>query len=280
MKIWSNTIVRNEERYIWFSLMSVVEYVDKMLVWDTGSDDSTVAIIKEIKKKYPNKIVFKQIGEVSPLEFTKVSQRMFEATKSDWLLLLDGDEVWWDGSVKSLINLIYKSKGDIETVVQPYYNIVGDIFHYQQEEAGMYEFDGRRGHLTIRAMAKGIPGLHFNKEHGQRGLYDKDGRLIQKRNVRKRKFLNSYYLHFTNMPRSSTRQKDLSVPKRGFKYKYELGHSFAKEFYYPEAFFLPRPGVVPSPWLKRSSSYVVRAAIETPLKRAKRKIEFLRKSGY
>ena len=52
MKIWANTLVRNEERYIWFAAMSVIEHVDKILIWDTGSDDATVMIIKEIKKLY------------------------------------------------------------------------------------------------------------------------------------------------------------------------------------------------------------------------------------
>ncbi|KKR11163.1 MAG: Glycosyl transferase family 2 [Candidatus Woesebacteria bacterium GW2011_GWA1_39_21b] len=64
MKIWAHTLVRNEERYIWFSVMSVINYVDKILIWDTGSTDNTVSIIREIKKKYPEKIDFKKVGKV------------------------------------------------------------------------------------------------------------------------------------------------------------------------------------------------------------------------
>ena len=52
MKIWANTVVHNEENFIWFAIMSVVDYVDKVLVYDTGSTDQTVSIIKEIKKAY------------------------------------------------------------------------------------------------------------------------------------------------------------------------------------------------------------------------------------
>ena len=48
--IWANTIVHNEENFIWFAIMSVIDWVDKMLVWDTGSTDKTVEIIEEIIK--------------------------------------------------------------------------------------------------------------------------------------------------------------------------------------------------------------------------------------
>ena len=60
--IWGNTIVKNEGRYIYFAISSVIDFLDKMLVWDTGSKDDTVAIIKYLEKKYPKKIIFKQIG--------------------------------------------------------------------------------------------------------------------------------------------------------------------------------------------------------------------------
>ena len=49
MKIWVNTIVHNEENFIWFAVMSVIDYVDKVLIYDTGSTDKTVEIIKEIQ---------------------------------------------------------------------------------------------------------------------------------------------------------------------------------------------------------------------------------------
>ena len=50
MKVWAHTLVKNEERYIWYAVMSVIDWVDKILIWDTGSTDKTVEIIKEIEK--------------------------------------------------------------------------------------------------------------------------------------------------------------------------------------------------------------------------------------
>ena len=280
MKIWANTLVRNEERYIWFAAMSVIEHVDKILIWDTGSDDATVKIVKEIKKLYPDRVEFKEIGEVDPKKFTKASQKMLDESECDWIILLDGDEVWWEESILRIVKEIKTRGNRLDTIIQPYYNIVGDIYHYQEEIAGKYEFDGRVGHLNIRVLNRKIPGLHYEKEHGQRGLFDDAGKLIQDRSAKRRVFLNYPYMHFTNMPRSLSREKDISVPKRAFKLKFELGKKFPLDFYYPEAFFKPRPRIVPNPWVKRSSEYLMKATFQHPLKKMKRIFGSTSRSGY
>ena len=55
--VWVNTVIRNEENFIWYALMSVIDYVDKILIYDLGSTDKTVEIIKTIKSP---KIILKQ----------------------------------------------------------------------------------------------------------------------------------------------------------------------------------------------------------------------------
>ncbi|MBU0569765.1 glycosyltransferase, partial [Patescibacteria group bacterium] len=101
-KIWANILVQNEERYVWYAIMSVVNHVDKVLVWDTGSTDRTVEIIKEIKKRNPKKIDFKQVVQKDIVHYTELRQQMLEATKANWIILVDGDEIWWDESMKLL----------------------------------------------------------------------------------------------------------------------------------------------------------------------------------
>jgi len=250
------------------------------MIWDTGSDDMTIPIIKEIKKRYQEKILFEEIGEVDPEEFTRASQSMLSKTESDWILVLDGDEVWWDDSIKILLKNIERKGGEIETIVQPFYNPIGDIYHYQEDKAGMYRFDEKKGHFAIRALSRKIPGLNYSGAHGKRALYDNEKRPIQKRDPEKRVFLNLPFMHFTNLPRSSERAKDLKVPKRGFKYKYELGKYFPRDFYYPEVFFRKRPSIVPSPWVKITGSYYLKSCFYTPLRFMKRRIMPYGKSGY
>lgn len=272
MQIWAHTLVRNEERYIWFAVMSVINHVDKILIWDTGSDDATVKIIKEIKKLYPKKVKFKEIGVVDPKGFTKVSQQMLDESKCDWVILLDGDEVWWEETIIKVTDEIKTQGNNLETIVQPYYNIVGDIYHCQDESAGKYKFDNRVGHLTIRALNRNISGLHYEKEHGQRGLFDSAGKLIQERSAKRRVFLNYPYMHFTNMPRSASREKDTVVPKRAFKLKYELGRKLPLDFYYPEVFFKSRPKIVPNPWQKMDTACYLRSLTLTIPRKLKRRL--------
>jgi glycosyltransferase involved in cell wall biosynthesis len=279
MKTWAHTLVKNEERYVWFAIMSVINYVDKILLWDTGSTDSTFQILQQIKKQYPDKVELEQVGDVNPEEYTGIRQKMLEKTKGDWVFIVDGDEVWWDDTIKKLITTVSENKV-IESLVTRYYNLIGDIYHRQEEAAGMYKIDGEKGHLTIRAMSMSVPGLHLERPHGTQGFFDDDGVLIQERDVSKRVHIKEHgYLHFTNLPRSSSRTEDLKVPKRGQKLKHEIGIPLPLDFYYPEVFFRPRPDIVPSPWVKMSDTYKHKALVQTPLRKVKRRL-FYGKVGY
>lgn len=280
MSLWANTLIQNEGRYVWFTINSVIDYVDKILIWDTGSSDQTPKIVKEISKHHPGKIEFCEVGTVDPNEFTEIRKRMLKKTESEWILVLDGDEVWWDSEIKSVAKVSQKSGSKYDCIVTKYINAVGDIFHYQDESAGKYEIKGRKGFLTIRAINRNnIRGLAIAKPHGQQGFYDVKGNLIQDRNENRMLFMEKPgFLHFTNLPRSD-RDNDFRVPKRKMKYKYELGRPFQPDFYYPEVFFRKRPEFVQNPWVKRDSLYFVRAGIETPLRSIKRRI-YKTRSGY
>lgn len=262
-KIWGQTIVKNEERYIYFSLMSVIDYLDKILVWDTGSMDETVNIIKYIKKKYPKKIIFKEIGEVNPGGLTAARQKMLNETDSDWFVIVDGDEVWWRNSIKKTLKKIEQEGKSLYAIVHPVINLIGDIYHFQEEAAGEYKILGKKGHLNIRAVNRRIPGLHIKNTYPLEGYYDKDEKAIQEVSG-KLIFLNSHLMHFTHLNRTSKENSK--------KIKYELGIPFPKNFIYPEALYLDFPKIVYPPWVKRSMKYILRSALETPLKKIKRRL--------
>ncbi len=272
MKIYAHTLVKNEERYLWFAVTSVIDHVDKVLLWDTGSTDNTQLIAKELVKRYGNKIDYRELGDVDINEFTQVRQQMLEETDADWFIIVDGDEVWWKDSIESVRKIVEEQGEKLESLISSYYNVVGDIYHFQEEVAGKYMIDGITGHLSIRAMSRKIPGLHLENPHGTQGFFDNKGKLIQDRSKQKRKHMGKNYLHFTHMIRSSNFQKDLDVPKRKIKYKYELGIPFPKDFYYPESFFLTRPEIVKSPWEKFDTNYLLKSLVQTPLRKMKRRV--------
>lgn len=269
MIICAHALIKNEENYIWYAINSVIAWVDKVLVWDTGSSDNTVGIVKEIQKVHPGKISFFEYGDISAKEYWKPRDEMLKNTKADWIITLDGDEVWWEDSIKQLVKLVIRKGNKYESIIVRVVNLVGDIYHCQEELAGRYEFKGKKGHYNLRAFSSKIPGLNARGEHGKMGYFDSDGKSIQER--KETHFLDVSYMHFTHMPRTVTFAKDLEVPKRAKKLKYEIGQSFPKDFYYPEVFFRQTPLRIPSVWKKMSRKYIFRALLETPFKMVKRR---------
>ncbi len=271
--ITAHCLVKNEARYVWFSVMSVINHVDKVLLWDTGSTDGTLEIIDAIRKTKDGqrKIEFREYGPVTPGTFAKVRQEMLDATKTDWFLMVDGDEVWWEDSIRHLVSVVNEKGDSMESIVVPTVNLVGDIYHYQDQSGGQYHLAGRKGHLNLRGINRKISGLHSFGPHGQWGWTDAENTMIQYRDQKKIVFIDAPYLHATNVPRAGEIKKETDVPKRAMKRKYELGMPFPADFYYPEVFFRPKPDVVPSPWAKVDYYFKVRSAIETPLRRLKRK---------
>lgn len=270
--IWAQTLVKNEGRFIWFAVKSVIDFVDKIIIWDTGSSDDTVKIIKLLQQEYPKKIEFKEIGEVDANGIKKARQQMLDATLSNWFLLLDGDEVWWESSIRQIKELIDKRGEEIELIVNPFYSVIGDIYHYQEEIAGRYNLLGRTGHLSVRAVNRKIPGLHIEKPYGQEGFFDSDKKAIQDRDQKRMVYLNAPYMHFSNIIRSDLKEADEKVIQRKRKIRFEIGNKFPKKFKYPEVFYLPKPEFIADHWQKMSAGFRLRATIETPLRKIKRRI--------
>lgn len=264
MKIWANCIVHNEENFIWFTLMSVVDFVDKILVWDSGSTDRTAEIVREVSEVKGKKIEFREVGKVDKYKFPKIRQAMLLESKCDWVLILDGDEIWWESSIKKLISEI-KTKGNkIEGIVVPMLVPVGDIYHFQESQAGQYQLLDRKGHLSLRAINKKIPGLHADWPYGKESYLDSQNRPIQERAGII--FLDAPYLHTTHLKRSSQKK----IPD---KFKYELGNEIAEGFKFPEVFYQEYPPFIASPFVRLSGAKLAAARMLTPLRKIKRRLQ-------
>ena len=267
-QIIAHSLVKNEERFIYYSLKSALPFVDKIMVWDTGSTDKTVEIIKSIKSE---KIEFQQKDSVDPQTFTKMRNQMLDKTPSKytWLMLLDGDEIWPHDSLKKVSDFA-RENPEIESIVLRTHNLVGDIYHRLPESAGNYSLAERKEHLNLRFMnLKTIPGLNVSRPHGQQGYFDKNETLVQDRNPDKIKFFDLHYHHATHLQRSSSRVEDKKVIKRSSKYKYELGEKMPDQDI-PQVFFENKPPQVPDVTQKAPASFWFIAALLTPLRRLKR----------
>lgn len=266
--VWANTIVRNDERWIWYAVSSIIDHVEKVLIWDTGSTDKTLEIIGKLKEKYSGKIFVKEVKRADPHEFSLFRQEMLDASRCDWVIILDSDEIWPEDSISQLTRKIYEDKADV--IVAPFINFVGDTFHYQDKNAGRYRIDGKLGNYTIKAFRRNIPGLEVANDYGSEGYVDGSKQFLQDSSQVKRQFLDKPFYHATHLIRSSN---DIGVMGRKGKVKHEIGEEFSKDYFYPEVFFRPRPEVVESPWKVMDWKFKIISYIETPLRKLWRMIK-------
>jgi len=243
-KVTATWIVKNEDKWIWYSIKSVIKYVDNILVYDTGSTDDTVKIIESIEDP---KITLRLKGPVNSKEFVKLRQEQLEEIDSEWFLVIDGDEVYPEDTIKSVINEIDTAPEHIDCIATKFYNCVGDVYHHNPR--GNYKILGNVGNLTIRAIRRSIEGLHYRGlySEGTEGLLDGKGILIQDRE-RNIKLLNKHYFHLHSLCRSSTNCPTMRRDKikEWHTYHFGVGKPFNENVALPEVFFAKRPSMVPN----------------------------------
>lgn len=251
-------IVRNEDQWIWYAISSVINFSSQILIYDTGSCDKTIDIIKTFPQ---NKIVFEKKELVDPQQITTLRQEHLIRTKSDWFVIVDGDEVWPKKSIEELINTMDTAQKDKSAIVVRSRICVGDIYHCQPESAGKYNIGGRKGHINIRAYRK-LTNYHWAGKYPDEAYVGPQGIPVQDEQD-KLIFVNSYYWHLRHLSRSS----------RFFnkKRKLEIGMPIDR-ILLPEVFWKRRPTIVPSPWIKLTDKENFIATLVNPLRKIKRQI--------
>jgi glycosyltransferase involved in cell wall biosynthesis len=116
IKISACTITKNEEKNIARSIESYKNYVDEIIIVDTGSTDNTVEIAKSLGAKV---IEFKWIND-----FAAAKNCALDVAKGDWILFLDADEWIKDNGAMKLQNIIQRAiKVGVDSVSFRMYNL-------------------------------------------------------------------------------------------------------------------------------------------------------------
>lgn len=260
LSITTHTIVKNEENWIWYSLNSVKDYVGEMLVFDDGSTDKTWDIIKTIKDPK----IKAEIGSFT--NAAEIRNKMLAQTKTDWFLILDGDEVWNKETFKKLLEFLEKCPKDVWGVVMKSRNCVGDVFHYQPENAGKYRLFGKTGNLNIRAYRK-LSNLRWQWDFPRETYGDFQNIPINSQEPHL-KYFDDFYWHMTFLPRTSVN----SERKYRQLTKVEEGIKIKNNNELPEVLFLDRPPIVPNALIRRPVSYEIKAKLISPVLNIKRKL--------
>ena len=265
-------LVKNEEKWIWYALNSVRNIAKQIIVFDTGSTDDTVKIIKSINDK---KIIFEQKGPADPEKITQLRKEQLGRTSTDWLLILDGDEIWPETTKKELLATLKTSKDKDWAVVLRAWNFVGDIYHFHPESIRYhwpYAPKSFQGWANLRVIRKNIPGLDILGKYPLEYYCDSQRNPIQNYGSSHLLFLKNRYFHTTYLQRSNSRNIDKTVLNRIKKNKLERGIKFGQDIKYPEAFFKKHPKFVCDPWGKRPKMYEIISTFITPLKESRRRV--------
>lgn len=268
--ITAHMVVRNEDRFIWYAISSLLPYVDQFIIFDTGSIDNTVAIIQSFRDK---KIIFQQKKETDAQGLVSFRSEQIKLTQTDWIWVVDGDEIYPKKTIKNILQ-ITKSKKEYLGIIVHRYDLLGDIYHYQDESVGAYDQFGKKGHYVLRLInKKRIEGLQVLSEYPNEYYANKNGQSIKSAGKNQFAFVEERIFHAMYLKRSSTERdkRDIGTILNRKRRKIELGRSIPKQEI-PEVFFKEKPIIIPDVTKKRSWIYIILALTITPIKQLKRRI--------
>lgn len=196
LKLTVHTIIKNEAYWIKPALLSVINQANKLLVWDTGSTDKTIDIIQSLNSP---KIQLKLFTNINRRKLVQLRNQQISATRTDWFLILDGDEIWPETNLIQLIKSMAKAKPSTLALVNRTKNCIGDLNHFLPESKGNYQIGPWRGHLNIRAI-KNLPGLKVVGEYPSEA-YVYQGKKLQEQ-PENLEFVDTWYYHATHLKRT------------------------------------------------------------------------------
>lgn len=246
----AHMLVFNEEKWIKLAILSVLPHVSSLLIFDTGSSDKTVEIVKSFNDE---KIKFEEKGKSDCEKIISLRNEMIDKTKTDWFMVADGDEIYPSRIFQEVKEIIDEKNDKYFGIFLKNHVCVGDIFHELPEIYGKYEFCGKKGHLNLRFFKK-MNGWKWQGNYPLEFYGDKNGDSINKM-CDKLIFVNDYYYHMTFLKRSEIKSRN--------RIKYHLGKKITDKL--PEVL---RNNISQ----KRSKEYIVRSILETPFRYVKNKI--------
>jgi glycosyltransferase involved in cell wall biosynthesis len=257
-------IVKNEDQWVYYAIQSVLSYVDEFLIVDTGSTDHTVEIIRSIKSK---KIKFTESQVTTPGDMTKLRNSQIQETKSDWIWLVDGDEIYPKSVAEEVVTSIKQQKYRCITIRRN--DLLGDIYHAQLPSVGSYEIFGEKGHLVTRAFnLSQLPKLKVVNDYPLEEYVYGDGDSTSRLPLSQVYIARGYLYHAMYLRRSSLGASLTHMFNRT-KFKIETG--IAPIGTIPEVFSLSVSGWDLDPRKKRGVLYEILARLITPIKNLKRR---------
>ncbi len=137
-------VVKNEEEYLPFSIKSVYDAVQEIVVVDNGSTDRTVTGISGLSKV--------KLYSSDETDFSSLRNFALSKIASDWVLIVDADEVFYDDLKERLPELVRDRTVDAYTCW--FYHLMRSYYYMQNRSDNDPVF--KRLFLI-----RNVPGLHY-----------------------------------------------------------------------------------------------------------------------
>lgn len=149
-KLSVSMIVKNEERYLPECLESIKDFVDEIVITDTGSVDKS----KEICSRYTDKLYDYKWDD----SFANARNNSLKKCTGDWIISLDADEVIPAGTFLYIYDLILNGKSD--AYIFPIRNLMPDKTYSISTTTRLFrnvpgvEFKGRVHETVDKSLGK------------------------------------------------------------------------------------------------------------------------------
>jgi len=184
MKLVTAQVMVRNEPLVFFAIASVIDYVDRVIVFDTGSTDDTLKDIEYAQSEFGDKIeLYKRqlpnsqqwtIGLVHSgtieshpgfNELGDIRREIHAMTDTEYSLILDGDEVYPDGLIQDVKQWADNDAGGTNIVCSyvPVIDFYGGLYQIHQRHSF-----GRLFKTTKVEVKGGYPvEMHYSKVSGR-----------------------------------------------------------------------------------------------------------------
>jgi len=244
-------MVRNEEHWIWFAVLSALPFCQRLMAWDTGSDDRTLDILADIDDP---RLSVVSLGPTAADCLVATRNQMLKQTDTPWFAIVDGDEVWTDATWRVVDKHTSDASCDVVVVsVRCPFPRLG-FFHSAVDDD--FAIAGVRGPFAARVFRR-TAGMQWQGAWGSDALVRADGHMLTRGEEPFMRVVHEPVWHMTLLSRSAC--DDRTFWRRGKIHiddAREVALTEVDRGEIPEIFVRPRPARVADPFLHQCPEYV------------------------
>ena len=171
-------MVKDEEEYVAYSVLSMLPHVDEMIVVEGGSSDGTLQVLEQVKAAWDHEDKMQISTDLrSGTELAQVRTDMLRRCSGEWVLRLEGDEVYDDATARRVAQLLRQDHPkDVLSIGWPYWFFVDDF----ETIVPVGE-----PHTLATIAVRNVEGLHGgihdrggNETFFDEGWFDADGKEV------------------------------------------------------------------------------------------------------